>query len=357
MCNCKLYIIWPNSYITLFKILVLFLILSLTVAVIHASESKGDVNYTKALAYPIIVEEYPLEKNTQGKCILSEKKLDEKLLAKRAPWRPVFDRDTYHNQRREAFNKKLADFELKLVLTTHKGWRQHYRCDLLQFNDLILENILPRALEVNESKTDFALVADNTPNKQPLVILIQKNSIKPYSWGKTRLRDDQTKTWITLGHAVRPVFLNNKLLSVEWVDTGINNPATYEVKHENEVVFTGSAPHIAINPVRALYASKGHWILEVSHRVFIDGISLNQQMDCEKIFRYVFFKDKPLYFFEKRGKMGISYNGNTLPLNYQYVAHYPCCENPGIRVGEDMIQFFGSRNDSWHYVEMGIYEQ
>ena len=323
----------------------LSLILCLIWAFFYANESEGDGNNLETLQDSIIVKEYPLGMNYR------------KALEKRARWRPVIDRDVLHQRKREAFNKKLADFDLELVLTSHKGWRRHYLCDLFHHDKLILEKIRPLALEVSESKTDFALVAENKPNRMPVTILMRKNGIQPFSWGKTRLRNDHTKMWITLGHAIRPVFLNDKLLSVEWVDTGTNNPATYAVKHGEGVLFSGSAPFVAINPVRALYAVDDHWILEVAHQVFIDGINLNQQTGCKKIFRYVFFKEKPLFFFEKNGKIHISYNGNTLPGSYQKVPHYPCCENPGIRVGKDMIRFFGLRDGTWYYVEMGVYRQ
>jgi len=298
-------------------------------------------------AEPFTIEEHPL--NVSGQGILNGKRqqLGKDILAKRAAWRrePYIKspyRESHYEKLRASMNDKLAPFGYKLLLT-RDGWRSYYHCDLYCDNTLILQNIDPRSVEVNESGTDFAFVADNAPNERPSQLLIQKDSIKPYDYNV---------------NAIYPVFLGDNLLTVEWGERMQEDCPEYifKVKRGNDVLYTGSAIYSVINPIRSLYAKNGHWILEVDRQIIIDGTSLNQQLSYDNIFRYVFFKDKPLYFFEKRGLVGISYDNNILPNTYEKVPHYGCCDSPGIAVNEDMLWFYGLRDGIWYYVEMGIYE-
>lgn len=289
----------------------------------------------------LIIEEYPLNIRKRSQPSReSNKQLGEKTLSKRAKWRD-FDRESHFNKKRAFMNEKLAPFGYRLALTEVKEWQKHYHSDLYRDNKLLLQNITPRSVVVNESGTDFALFAANAPNAKPSGLTIQKNSIQPY-----------------IRSVVTPVFLGDDLVTVECEDPSLpaSQPYTYKVKYKNEVLYTVSALEVTIHPIRSLYNNNGHWILEVDTQVIIDGKSLNKRLGYDKIFRYVFYKDKTLYFFEKNGKVGISYNGKVLPVTYEKVPHYPCCDNAGIDVNDNMLWFYGLRNDTWYYVEMGIYK-
>ena len=55
--------------------------------------------------------------------------------------------------------------------------------------------------------------------------------------------------------------------------------------------------------------------------------------------------------------MGISYDGEVLPVNYDEVIHYRCCEPAAFNVGgsEQMVWFYARRDGAWYYVELGKY--
>ena len=314
------------------------LIMILVIRVGWAGTLKKGNNYSESLT----LEEYPIGK--EGKISITRQiKIDEAILAKRLKWREKFNRTKRRNKKIESFNKKLSPLGYELTLTNVKEWQWH--CDLYQNGKMLLHNITPLSAEINGSKTDFALVVENAPNEFPLQLLIRKEGIEPYT----------SPAWV-----LYPVFLGDKLLTIEWEDKEFIQstiPWTYMVKSNDDVIYTGKVRHFSIpEPMHAFYVRNNHWILEVLNEVIIDGKSLNKKLSYDSIFRYVFFKDKPLYFFMKEGKIGISYDGKTLPYSYDKVPHYPCCDNVGISVNEHMLWFYGLRNSTWYYVEMGIYD-
>ena len=293
----------------------------------------------------LIVEEYHLILAKIGRPSMSrefrEKYFSDAILNKRSAWRK------YSFQKKiTAWNNKLAAFGYGLELPVDKKWRN--TCDLYKANTLLLPNIRPRKVEVNESKTGFALAAENTPNEKPHYILIQKNHIQSYDQSRHGYLD--------------PVFLEDRLLAVEWDEKrefngkGMPLPRNYHVKWGHDIIYTGKACIGPVEPFRTLLVHKGQWILEVMNRVIINGEILNQNLYCDKIFHYRLLKGEPFYFFEKEEKTGISYDEKVLPVAYDKVLRSGCCENPGIASNENMVWFYGLKDGVWHYVEIGIYK-
>lgn len=120
-----------------------------------------------------------------------------------------------------------------------------------------------------------------------------------------------------------------------------------------------------------LYAYNGHWVLEYKQKdaadkqctvysgaVLLDGVSLNEKYNFQEIFNYGYINRKPFYFLRSSTKTGgISYAGVVLPLDYDEIQHYLCCENSGFnpRVYKNMIGFFATKNGALYYVEAGVY--
>jgi hypothetical protein len=100
----------------------------------------------------------------------------------------------------------------------------------------------------------------------------------------------------------------------------------------------------------------GHWILSARDFLIQDGEIVNKKLGMVEIFNWGIVKEKPVYLFHKGPRIGISYDGKILPLAYQDVAHYKCCEfevnNPSI--DHNSIHFFGERNGTWYYVVVEI---
>jgi hypothetical protein len=87
----------------------------------------------------------------------------------------------------------------------------------------------------------------------------------------------------------------------------------------------------------SLQKSSNEIDFDVWGEVIQDGISLNKQHGYQEAFGFQLMKGKSFYFFKKRGRLGISYNGVEIPLGYTQVPHYWCCSaaalNPRSGVG------------------------
>jgi hypothetical protein len=96
----------------------------------------------------------------------------------------------------------------------------------------------------------------------------------------------------------------------------------------------------------------GHWILVARDFLIQDGENLNKKLGFHEIFSWGLIDNKPVYLFRKGPRIGLSYDGMILPLEYQEVAHHYCCgfsvNNPDIV--NDSAHFFGKRNGIWYYV-------
>ena len=124
-----------------------------------------------------------------------------------------------------------------------------------------------------------------------------------------------------------------------------------------EVVYTYASEPRADLPVKRLVAWEGHWILETVEGVFTDGESLTEQLGVDEVFHCVIFQGQPLFFFEENRQVSISYGGETLPISYDRVPHYWCCEPAtfNVKSNEHMLWFYALKDGWWHYVEIGVY--
>ena len=97
--------------------------------------------------------------------------------------------------------------------------------------------------------------------------------------------------------------------------------------------------------------------LEVDGTLVVNGEIMNLAWGYGEIFEYHLLNEKPFFFYEKGGQVGISYGGQELPVSYDEVIHGECCggmNNP--RFSEHMAWFYGLRDRVWYYVEIGNYD-
>jgi hypothetical protein len=68
-------------------------------------------------------------------------------------------------------------------------------------------------------------------------------------------------------------------------------------------------------------------------------------------------KDMHFYLFKKNDRLGVSFAGQSLPLNYDQIPHYGCCSSAALNPvqARNMVAFFARRGTTWYYVEMGVY--
>ncbi len=154
---------------------------------------------------------------------------------------------------------------------------------------------------------------------------------------------------------IPPVFYEDELLHVIW-DSARRQ---VQVMQGEELVFAFAALYLVDMPVKGLWSWDGHWLLEVDGFLVQDGEILNERLGYEEIFGWQLLDGKPFYYFRKGPRVGISYDGNRLPVYYEEIIHYRCCEpamfnNTG---NQDMAWFYGLRDGTWYYVEIGSYEK
>jgi Tol biopolymer transport system component len=195
---------------------------------------------------------------------------------------------------------------------------------------------------VNASGTDFVLAAENAPNVFPLYLLVQASSVEPWAAGQSN--------WLP------PVYAGDALARVTY--TGFPT-LTYQLELDNQVVYSGTAVALgAYMPLQGLTAWDGHWVLEADDHLIMDGQDLGQVLGYDAAFGFTRIHDQPFYFFERDGKVRISYGGRTLPFVYDQVFHNQCCEAAihNVEILADVVLFHARWDGTWYLVEAGVYE-
>jgi hypothetical protein len=192
-------------------------------------------------------------------------------------------------------------------------------------------------VEVNTSKTDFALVVEENSGG---TWLVQKESVQP---------------WDNSLHAgTTPVFVGDQLTWAQWQE-GTQN---FVIEQDGKPIFSYVIADVGVdNPVKSLHAWDGHWVLEVKGLLLVDGKVINLEKGYSEVFNWQIVAGEPFYFFEKEGKTGISYAGSDLPIQYDEVIHYRCCEPAAFNIGSNanMVWFYARSGGWWRYVELGDY--
>lgn len=200
-----------------------------------------------------------------------------------------------------------------------------------------------------DNVTDVYKVYTFSTENGPISAFIVQTATKETSYQYYLVQNDAI--YFYGGYAVKeysPVFYQGELL---WARTYAGH--TEVKKNDGYVIVT--VPSNWMNRQR-FFAWNGHWILEADDTVVVDGEILNQKFGFGEVFSWGLVNDKPTYFFRKGSRIGLSYDGQILPINYQNVAHNLCCSpaqnNPSM--GNNVIHFFGQRDGAWYYVEIKI---
>jgi hypothetical protein len=178
------------------------------------------------------------------------------------------------------------------------------------------------------------------------------------SQGKTHLvRSGSITEWDSDAHRyIRPVLAGERLIAVS---ASTNNPGRHDVTADGQIVYTHYSDRLMSveEPVKGLSTWDGHWVLEIEGDIIIDGQSLNRQQGYSEAFGWQLIAGKPFYFFRNSATVQISYDGQTLPQQYEQVIHYRCCEPAAFNNGSNthMAWFYALKNGVWNYVELGVY--
>ncbi len=262
-------------------------------------------------------------------------------LAKTAPYRDF-------RQQYEEYNKQaLAPFGYSIKDQPEPpgaGYMSIYRGDQLIAKDV---QYLP-PISVSASQTDFIGFA-NLPDD---VYTLTRNglTILPRPPGKEvrgYVGDKLLYTEISdVGQGVSRlrVYLGDQTV----YDTQFNNVSTYAAidgpwTYGNHwaLVLLDAKPD----------AAQG---LAAYNRVILDGQDINSVKGYEQSFQFAVLEGHPFYFFQKSGKIGISFDGKEMAQNYDEIPHYQCCTPALLNPGKSMnaAWFFARRGNDWYYVEV-----
>jgi hypothetical protein len=256
-------------------------------------------------------------------------RIPDEILKNRAEWR-----DSSPGRRLAGNNESLEAFGYTLKA---KEGAEVELYELYQGDELVqdeISNFWP--VSVSAAGSDFAMVVEEWNNSYWLV---QKEHSEEWDMGANL--------------SIPPVFYGDELLSVRWdYERG-----QAQVWQGEELVFGFAGVFLVDMPVKGLWSWEGHWLLEVDGFLIQDGQILNEALGYEEIFGWQLLNGKPFYYFRKGPRVGISYDGVRLPVYYEEVIHYRCCEASMFNAGgnEDMAWFYGLREGVWYYGEMGVY--
>jgi hypothetical protein len=187
----------------------------------------------------------------------------------------------------------------------------------------------------------LALHADERKQVIPMsVITIENNPALKASWG------------------------GSDLIATVFTDAENQPEQIVKVSSQGDTLLTTSAGMPSpVMPLQGLWTYGRHWALEILYatpevwtgQIFIDGILTNEDKNYDEAFGFQMLADKPFFFYQRNGIIGISYDGQEAELGYTSIPHYLCCAESILNPipAENMVAFFAQRNETWYYVELG----
>jgi Tol biopolymer transport system component len=273
--------------------------------------------------YPsgIIVEQYPI-----GLGLATGDQMDygyipapDQALVKRKPWRESSSGNAYTQQVLAQFGYRLENDNL------YKG------------DQLLITGLQPAgSISVNSSQTDF--VWGVTTSTAGGYSLVRKDSVGP---------------WNPAPYLIPPVFIGDDLLELH-TDPGGGN---LQVMRAGQSIFTANLQTEPGGSVHGLWAWNGHWALELTGNVIVDGQSLNRQTGNDETYGFRLLDGKPFYIYRKGGQIDAWYEAHAIPLGFEQVIHYACCSGGYLTLkgNETMTWFYAYKDHVWYYVEIGVY--
>lgn len=251
---------------------------------------------------------------------------------KYAQWR-------YHNPDNmvKSTNLRVAAFGLNLQ---QNPIMSSYSFRLFDGKKMLLDRITWfRPATVNQNGDNFALLVETSGGQR---LLVQKGGITP--WASEQVV------------SMPPVYAGDRLVDAVYKD------GRAVVESGGKSLFSVRAEGGVDTPLKSLNTWEGHWVMEVSGKVYVDGQELNKLVGASAIFNWQLIGGQPFYFFIKKsgGKTvtGISYAGRELAYRYDEVIHYRCCEPAAFNPAgtEAMTWFYARREGKWYFVQAGVFE-
>lgn len=164
-----------------------------------------------------------------------------------------------------------------------------------------------------------------------------------------------------------------KAIRVERNESG-KNQLEVLLEQADTIIFSKKVGIMPFEPLRGLWVdNSGNWVIELvsavktvgekevqtnpTGQLYQNGELLNQKYGYQEIFGYQLLNSKPFYFYQKDGRIHLSYDNQDLPLIYDEIPHYRCCSGTALNpvAAPNWVGFFGRKNDIWYYTEIGKY--
>jgi len=231
--------------------------------------------------------------------------------------------------------EQLKPLGYKLI-QTDTGWKRLFRDGKPLFEDVIdVSTVYTFSTDFGPINT-FIVRAKGTGGNYQNSFLIQNNVINAWEYNGQ-------------DPPLAPILHQNEVL---WLKATKDFSHVQILKSSQEPVFSFAVYTEPIYAVNRFTTWNGHWILAARDFLIQDGEFINEKLGFEEIFSWGLIAEKPVYLFRKGPRVGISYEGKILPLQYQDVARYKCCgyaaNNPSI--DSNGVHFFAKRDGVWYYV-------
>lgn len=153
------------------------------------------------------------------------------------------------------------------------------------------------------------------------------------------------------------------------IDGVFNN--VLEVRIGDRLVYRGEPEPRGPGLLNSLWIDGSHWYVQLTHTrvirnvevelvsdVLRDGQSLSAVYGYDEVFGFQLIAGRPFFFHRVGDAYGLMWDGAEIPLPYTAIVHNLCCgggpRNPMASL--DMTSFFALQNDTWYYVEAGMFE-
>lgn len=185
--------------------------------------------------------------------------------------------------------------------------------------------------------------------------------------GQQRATNVQNQVIMVDGNPAISSLGEQRDLTAVLVTAGQGQPEqTVKLIRGSAIVFETSAGLPSpVLPLQALWTFDGHWALEIlfadentwAGEVYIDANLVNAANGYDEAFGLQVIKGKPFFFFVKDDRVGYSYEGQEIELDYDEIPHYRCCSEGVLNPvhAQNMVGFFGVRDATWFYGELGIF--
>ncbi len=251
------------------------------------------------------------------------------------------------NSQAIAYNQRLLE-PLGYILKTHPSPEGGKYVDIYHGDQLVARDVVTmRPVSMNASQTDFVDLVDLSKG----TYLFTRELFEMRDWFVGR------QPWAYVGDRVLSLELTHLSQPVSEVRVSLADQPVYNAQFNNVSTygaFDGPwsyGDHWALQLLDAQGSAEQGW--EPVDRLIQDGQDVNTVKGYDQTFQFTVLDGRPFYFYQKDGKIGISFNGREIAKGYDEIPHYRCCIesllNPGNSM--NMVWFFARRGTDWYYVE------